>query len=82
MLIHGAQNVSMAGVAFNLILIRVGKERNSARNVRGYSQNTAPLSALQFSPTTASSQAQTFDSDTACQEKELGIAPKVESEKD
>jgi len=78
---HGVQNVSMAGIAFNLIIIRVGKERTSTRNVRGYSQNTAPLSAIQFdSPTVASSQAQTFD--TACPEQELGIVATVESKKD
>jgi hypothetical protein len=78
---HGVQNVSMAGIAFNLILIRIGKERTSTRNVRGYSQNTAAFSTIQFdSPTIASSQAQTFD--TARSEQELGIAPNVESKKD
>jgi hypothetical protein len=75
------QNVSMAGIAFNLILIRVGKERARARNVWGYSQDTAPLSTIEFDSTAmASSQAQTCD--TACPEQELGIAATVESKKD
>ena len=84
MLTHVVQNVSVAGIAFNLILIRIGQERTNTKDSLGYSQNTAPLSAIQFdSPTVASSQAQT--SDTAFTgEDSIGldsIMAKVESKK-
>ena len=83
---NAVQNVSMAGIAFNLILIRVGQERTNPRNMSGYAENTGPVSALQFgSLTVASSQAQTDD--TACPERvdRMGldsIVAKVESKKD
>jgi hypothetical protein len=76
----------MAGIAFNLILIRVGQERTNIRNVRGYSENTEPVSTLRFDdPNIASSQAQT--SSTAFVEKEedchgLNILEKVGSKQD
>ena len=81
---NAVQNVSMAGIAFNLILIRVGQERTNPRNMQGYSENTGPVSVLRFgSPTAASSQAQT----TTCPEQgdRIGldsIVAKVESKKD
>ena len=56
------QNVSMAGIGFNLILIRIGHEHTNTRNIEGYSQNAYQHSALLFrSPTVVSSQAQTCD---------------------
>ena len=63
---HAVQNVSMAGIAFNLILIRVGQERTNRSNVEEYSQNTGPPpSELRFrSATVTSPQAQTCN--TAC----------------
>jgi len=65
--LFNAINVSMAGIAFNLILIRLGQERTNAMQV--YPLKTGPASALRTdSATAASSQAQTCD--TVCPEKE------------
>lgn len=65
----------MAGIAFNLILIRIGEERTNKRNyMQGYSKNAGPVSALRFNtPTVASSQAQTCDTICPEQEDRMGL---------
>ena len=77
---RAVQNVSMAGIAFNLILIRVGQERTNRSNAEEYSQNTGPvLPVLRFgSNTVTSSQAQTCNTG---QEDltELDIMAKIET---
>ena len=83
---NAVQNVSMAGIAFNLILIRVGQERTNPRSMQGYAENTGPPSALRFgSPAVAPSQAQTYRTACSAQGDRMGlhsIVADVESKKD